>query len=886
MEQARIVFRFALVHRAPMQRITLLALCTVLLPSAHAVDWYVAPSGNDSASGRSPSSDAAGKDGPFASLERAREAIRQKRSEGDNGAQTVHVRAGTYRLSEAFKLEARDSGEQGAPVVWRAFEGEKPVISGAVSLEGWTPWRGEIWSAPLGPASKLKNGVRQVVLDGQRQTLARYPNADPSAPASGGWAFAEGKAWPMYADIPGEDKHSLEVSQTDLRSWAKPNGVEIMVFPRYNWWNSRDRVQAVESATRKISLASDCSYAIRKGDRYFFQNALEELDSPGEWYADSQEGMLYFWPPAGKQASAASVVVASSLVKFEPGTHDVVWRGFILEGCDGTAIALTDTQRCAVESNWIRSVVEWSGSAVGVSKGTANRVSHNTIEQVGNNGVSISGGDVPTLTPAGNVAEHNHIHHFGLLSKQGAGIALSGVGNKALHNEIHEGPRFGVMHSGNRNEIAWNHIYNVSLETEDTGAIYSGGRDWITPRGTAIYYNFIHDVPGFSMHDGKVVSPNFAWGVYLDDNSGGADVFGNIITRCGRGGIHAHGARDCVVMNNIFVGNKDWQVDFHGWTTTQNFWERHLPTMIKGYESVAEQPAWKGMRGMELHPAQAPTPDGLTMRGNLFSRNVVVSATEEVPVLSVLRVPFTHNYFDQNLYWAPGGNVRTGYQIAGPDEGPDLLTPLEPAGEALPKGWKWNTKPAGSPRAVAQRDALGTRLSVSCEATAESKGQMIISGPDIQLEPGATYRLRARVRASAAGKAGLGVHSFVNKVYFWLSPRADVDVTTEWSEKEWIFQVPAPGREGWHEQMKAFAPRVSWRVNGAALEVEGMHLHKVTPGTEWEAWQSKGVDAHSLVANPGWENADRFTLRPDSPAWKLGFERIPVELIGPQAPQK
>jgi hypothetical protein len=42
------------------------------------------------------------------------------------------------------------------------------------------------------------------------------------------------------------------------------------------------------------------------------------------------------------------------------------------------------------------------------------------------------------------------------------------------------------------------------------------------------------------------------------------------------------------------------------------------------------------------------------------------------------------------------------------------------------------------------------------------------------------------------------------------------------------------------------------------------------------------VDARSLVADPLWEDAGRFTLRKDSSAWALGFERIPVERIGPQ----
>jgi hypothetical protein len=254
--------------------------------------------------------------------------VRQSRAAGVKEAQTVHVRAGHYYLTDAFTLGAADSGELGAPVVWKAFEGEEAVLSGAAPLEGWSLWKGEIYRAPLGKWAKIKGGMRQLLLDGERQTLARYPNADLSQPASGGWAFADGKSWPMYADIPGEDKRSLEVLPGDLRVWAKPAQVEIVVFPRYNWWNSRARVGEVDSTNRKVTLTSDCSYAIRKGDRYFFQNALEELDSPGEWVADLEEGMLYFWPPAGKKASDATVVVSQSLVRMEQGAMSMpsVWN--------------------------------------------------------------------------------------------------------------------------------------------------------------------------------------------------------------------------------------------------------------------------------------------------------------------------------------------------------------------------------------------------------------------------------------------------------------------------------------------------------------------------------------------------------------------------------
>jgi len=864
----------------------LLIFCAALycVPAAsRGTEWFVSPHGNDAWTGSNADSTSGTLDGPFASLERAREAVRKARAAGDRTPQTVFVRAGTYHLKDAFKLESPDSGEAGTPVTWTAYKDEKPVLTGAISIQNWSPWKGQIQQAPLGDAAKIKGGVRQLLFNGKRQILARYPNADASDPVAGGWAFADGQSWPMYADKPGEDKHTLEVKEADLRSWAKPEEVEVNVFPRYNWWNNRVRIKSVDTASRKVTLAGDCSYAIRLGDRYFFQNALEELDAPGEWYADNKAGTLYFWPPEGAKADGTSVVVASSLLKFEQGTHDVIWRGFTMEGCEGMAVTFTGSERCTFEYNWLRAVGEWNGGGVNVSNGRDNRVRHNLIESIGNTGIALRGGDVATLTAAGNIAEHNHIHHFGIYFKQGAGIALEGVGNKAEHNHLHHGPRFAIAHKGNRHQISYNHIHDVSLETEDTGAIYSGGRDWITPRGTVISYNYIHDIPGFSMHDGKAVTPNFAWGIYLDDNSGGADVIGNIVTRCGRAAMHGHGARDCVVENNIFIGNKDWQVDFHGWTIQQNFWERHLPTMVAGYESVAESPAWKGMRGMDLHPTKAPLPDGMTMRGNRFQRNIVESQSAEVPVVSLLRIPFSHNTLDYNVYWAPGGTVRTGFQTAGENEGPDLLPPLEGELGMTPKGWRPSSKPAGQQRAVLQRTDTGSHLQLSGEsADGHSKAAVTYAGEPIKLEPGTTYRLEARMRASIAGKGELAVHSFINKVYFWMSPRSSVDVGTEWTQREVIFTVPSPGAPGWNEQMALFAPRLGWRCDSGTLEVSDLHLHRVTPKSEMEALQKQGADTHSLVADPLWADKANFELRADSPAWKQGFQRIPFEQIGPQ----
>ena len=44
---------------------------------------------------------------------------------------------------------------------------------------------------------------------------------------------------------------------------------------------------------------------------FYVENLLEELDQPGEWCLDSEEGIVYFWPPNG--LVAGSEVVAPAL---------------------------------------------------------------------------------------------------------------------------------------------------------------------------------------------------------------------------------------------------------------------------------------------------------------------------------------------------------------------------------------------------------------------------------------------------------------------------------------------------------------------------------------------------------------------------------------------
>jgi parallel beta-helix repeat protein len=608
---------------------------------ATGAEFFVAPAGSDTNLGTRAQ--------PFATLTKAREAVRVI---AGKEAVTVYLLGGTYLLPQGLKFDAKDGGSREAPVVWRAWKNEKPVLVGGRSITNFVPFKGEILKADAGAQGFKGIYFRQLIFDGRRQPLARYPNFDPQNPYGGGWAYADGKLKPMYADIPGEDKVSFTVKTNDVRSWSRPEEVEVFVFARFNWWNDIIRLASFDATTRKVTLNRNASYPVRPGDRYYFQNALEELDAPGEWYLDKQTSTLYFWPPTPLAGKTVVAPTTREILQLAPGTANVTFRGLTFECAEGTAITLNKTTNCLIAGCIIRNVGDYRGSGVAISGGKGNGVQGCDIFETGSSGISLGGGDVKHLIAAENFADNNYIHHVGVFYKQGVGISLDGVGNRASHNLIHDGPRMGIMFHGNNLVIEYNEIRHMNLETEDTGAVYTGGRDWLGSRGTVIRYNYFHDMLGFG-HDEKGVwhSPHFAWGVYLDDNTGGVDVIGNLVVRCSRAGIHLHNGRDNFIVNNIFVDNGQQQFEYSGWTAGNRMWREHLPTMITGYDSVAGEPAWQTMRNMNLHPTNAVLADGTIMSGNVFCRNLISWKSPDAKLANFRSFSFDHNQSDSNLVW-------------------------------------------------------------------------------------------------------------------------------------------------------------------------------------------------------------------------------------------
>jgi len=198
---------------------------------------------------------------PFASITRARDAVREYRSDmgWENMPIRVFIAGGEYPVTEPIVFTPMDSGLPSNPIRYIAWDpdgpasGEydgDPLISGGIEIQGWT-----LQTTPTGVLAWAANvpagitDIRDVWVNNQRLVRARFPNvptcttpyADPPTPPCPNEGYlvvtrveavtvngqrrqrvfvrSTGAAIPLPADWP--DGAHVEASAT--RYWVNPH---------------------------------------------------------------------------------------------------------------------------------------------------------------------------------------------------------------------------------------------------------------------------------------------------------------------------------------------------------------------------------------------------------------------------------------------------------------------------------------------------------------------------------------------------------------------------------------------------------------------------------------------------------------------------------------
>jgi len=517
-------------------------LGALIAANVGAAEFRVAPLGNDTNPGTRAR--------PLATLNAARDAVRKLKQDGSlNEPVTIHVAKGNYFLARPLEFTRADSGSSNARITWLAERGAVVRLTGGREVKGWKPVKdlavlsrlsaeardhvrvadlraqgitdfGKLsvrgFSAGGGPAEA------ELFLNDEPMTLARWPNS--------GFRGAKSK----------ENDQTIIVDTDRVARWAGESDPWVFAYWHHDWAELYEPLAGVDAAKNALLRTIEVKpvYGITPGRvRWYGLNLLSELDAPGEYYLDRENGRLYFWPPV--EGGRATLSIADTLIVADGLSH-VTFRGFTIETCRGTAITLKNGSDCRIVGCTVRNIGQLG---IRVSEGTRHEVYGCDIYHTGEGGVAMSGGDRGTLTPAGHNAENNHVHHYSRRARTyRSGISVSGVGNRIAHNRIHDGPHMALSAGGNDHIVEYNEIHNVVEDSGDAGAYYVG-RDW-TQRGNQLRWNYWHDIVGGTGYGGMTI--------YLDDQHCGHSIHGNLFVRCMQS-VFTGGGDDNIITNNVFL---------------------------------------------------------------------------------------------------------------------------------------------------------------------------------------------------------------------------------------------------------------------------------------------------------------------------------------------
>jgi hypothetical protein len=487
-------------------------------------DFYVAPNGNDSWSGRLASPNSNKTDGPFATIERAQKAVRELKKQvykpkkppvekrwigsphpfGKGKDILVLIRDGYYSLEEPLEFTEEDGGERietylpsGAfeyhklkdhYVTYAAFPGEMPIISGGKKINHWTQKNG-IWSTHVDGVD-----VRYLVLDGKMQTLARTPNKGFFTP-------------PVFSRTDQE----LSFRDGEIRQWPDMEDNRVIMLLR--WHTGINSIERVDEKEGVAYLKEAQNGILIVPPRYYVENVKSLLDAPGEWFFDNNSDELSLIPPEhiadpNNVHTIASVLEQIIVIK---GDEDKPVRNLRFYGLNfeatvagKEAISMEYAHNCELVDSQFRSM---GGTAIRLNIGCyQNKILSNKFKTI-NNGVIIVSGDAHPENWMDIIREtsisYNSIDDCGGINIVAQNTLFTTISRNEITNTH---GRYAISVGGWRNleeaidggyRVEYNHLHQVQRKADDSGVIKTAGMTY----DSYVRRNLIHDVKAGYFND-------------------------------------------------------------------------------------------------------------------------------------------------------------------------------------------------------------------------------------------------------------------------------------------------------------------------------------------------------------------------------------------------
>ncbi len=523
-------------------------LLFVLSAAASAADYFVSPTGDDA----NPGSLAR----PFRTIQKAADLMQP----GD----TCYVRGGTYRESVTLKR----SGRPGAPIRFRAYPGEIPLLDGTEPIVGrWVKHKGSIYR------TRTRRKFEQLFVNRHMMLEARWPNTTfDKLLTREGWARVGPKS--TYQKL-----HDPKLAKTGI-DW---NGATAVLNVAHQFWTwSRPVLNYKKGGdTFEYRIKMNPYHSKRThwwaDDYYYLIGKLEALDAPGEWFL-AKDGALYLWPPGGVDLNRAKVEAkARDYGFFGKGLKHVEISGLHFFAC---TFALEDCEQCVVEycclrfPSFVRGVPDADEprrhSAGTHVTGRDNVVRSCSLAYCANYGVRVRG--------QRNRVENCLIHEVNWSGTlRYTGIALTGDRkdprpmNAARCNTVYNvGNAIITSHANRYGVIEYNHVHHGGLLCADISLIYTS---LPYAMGNEIRYNWVHDS----------LSPNNSLGIRGDDKTRGMRVHHNVVWNIHDVGVIVKGGQNRIYNNTCF-NNGACDILFMSGREPDKWWQK----WVKAYEHQNE----------------------------------------------------------------------------------------------------------------------------------------------------------------------------------------------------------------------------------------------------------------------------------------------------------
>ena len=622
---------------------------------------HVSPNGSDTNPGT--------EDRPLATLDAARRIVR-----GMAKKEPIEVlfHAGEYRVSQTVWFDSGDAGTEQAPITYKSAGDGEVIFNGAkiLDISAFEPVTDQkilkrLPASAVGRVGQMDLGaqgitqdqiisihtqwnqnpyeqfctpqIRNIYVNGREQQLARWPN----------------KNFLSISNVVSDN--TFVYTETNPSNWTEAKDVFIAGYMFSEWEGGWAQIERIDPANRTITLKNS---SVLANHRWSAVNLLEEMDIPGEWYADRETMTLYYYPEKllepGRDIMELPVLRDAFIgmtqcpyVNFEGLTFE---RGY----CDG--IRSYNSDHVIVRNCVMRDL---AGAGIYSDNGRYALFEDNTIYNTGMHNIyynfTDSQSDKDNIVHTGTVISNNHCYNGANhgIGMSAANISFSGIGTVVENNTVHRGINSGIIGTGPECVVRYNEIYNMVRESADAGAYYMG-RTW-TNYGTDFSYNYIHD-----LGDREFDAANLVDCVFWDDAASGQTARYNIMwpnSKTRTYGVISGGGRDNDISYNIIV-DSDQSIGMQDRTT-------YLTDVKTGYFDGV---AYKGLEAAvatstpynRKYPQMLKTYQELEQTGifypnnNTLMHNVIINSADINYANAVKDLPTTK---------AEGNYVGTGYDI-------------------------------------------------------------------------------------------------------------------------------------------------------------------------------------------------------------------------------